>query len=86
MPQVTLTKIHKDVGGRIRFRFGKREYEFSSIEHAKEWVRSRFNTEDMDAIAIALCLERQPALGNLATLEGRTLTVNLSLANWGTVS
>lgn len=85
MPSITLTKITKEAS-RVRFRFGKIEREFPSIQAARDWAQSRFTREDMEAIAIALCLSRQPNLTNVNQLEGRTLTVDLSLANWGTVS
>jgi hypothetical protein len=86
MPQVTLDKINKDASGRVRFLFGKSELEFPTIEAAREWARQQLLKEQLQAIAVALCLTRQPNLHNLNALEGRTVNVDFTLANWGTVS
>lgn len=86
MPSVTLTKIVKEPGGRILLRFGKREYEFSSIEHFRQSVRGMLDREDLEVLAMALILARQPNLGNPAALEGRTITIDFNAASWGTVS
>ncbi len=86
MPSVTLTKIQKDADGKIRIRFGKREYEFANIQAARDFVRSQIDRETLEVIEMALALTRQPTLSNPAALEGRTLTVDFTLANWGTVT
>lgn len=86
MPSVTLTKIDKEADGSIHVRFGKAGYKFNSISHMREYVHSVLSREDLHAIAMALAITRQPALGNPNALEGRVLTVDLSSANWGTIS
>lgn len=85
MPSVTLTKITKDADGRIRVRFGKLEREFGSLTHMRSAVRAALDQSGLIDLALALLLSRQPALGNPAALEGKTLTVDFSQPNWGTV-
>jgi len=86
MPAITVTKIHKDSSGRIRFRFGKSEAEFESIQAARDYVKSALTRETLELLAMAICLNRQPSLGNPPALEGKTVTVDFSLANWGTLA
>jgi hypothetical protein len=86
MPVVTLTKITKHAGGAVEFHFGKRSRWFPSIAAATEYLRETFGKDDMEDVAMALALMRQPTLNNVAILEGRSLTVNLNVANWGTLS
>lgn len=86
MPSVTCTKIHKDPSGRIRVRFGKTEREFQDIASLREFVRDALTPETLQAIFLRLALDRQPSLGNVSLLEGRTIDVDFSRANWGTVS
>lgn len=89
MPSTTITQIRKPPSGKIYFRFGKAEREFESIAAAREWARNNLPDdpqEFLQSLAICMALQRQPALGNPAALEGRTLTIDLTQANWGTVS
>jgi hypothetical protein len=85
MPSATFTKIVKQDDGSIRFRFGKREYEFASLVAVREFVRRRLDQETIESLALALLVSRQPSLANLAAIEGRTVVVDFSLANWGTI-
>ncbi len=86
MPSVTLTKIQKDADGKVRIRFGKREYEFANIQAVRDFARGQLDRDTLEAITMALALTRQPTLSNPTALEGRTLTVDFTLANWGTVT
>lgn len=86
MPSVTLTKIVKEPGGRIRVRFGKRETEYASLAEMKASVRAQLGPDDLEALVLALALTRQPNLTNTAALEGKTLNVDLSATAWGTIN
>lgn len=86
MPSVTLTKIVKEAGGKVRVRFGKVEREYPSLEDMRSSVRAALDQADLIDLALALILSRQPNLGNPSALEGRTVTVDFGQANWGTVS
>lgn len=82
---VTITKVLRQ-NGRVYIRFGKREYEFASQQAVQEFVAQKLNTEVLEALAIAIVVARQPTLANLALVEGKTLTVDPTVNNWGTVS
>lgn len=86
MPSITLTKCGKDSDNRVRFQFGKRGYEFHDLAAANAFVKSQLDRDTLDTIMMALVMSRQPTLANPAALNGRTLTVDFSLANWGSVS
>lgn len=88
MASATITKIQTDADGKVRFQFGKREYEFSSLAAAKAAVRDQLilSRDTLEVIAMGLALTRQPTLSNPAALQGHTVTVDFTLANWGTVS
>jgi hypothetical protein len=86
MPSVTLHKIVKEADGRVRLRFGKREREFSDLQAMRDFAEAQLTPEVLEALVVALALKRQPALGNPSAFEGRTLNVDLTLANWGTLS
>lgn len=75
MPSVTIDAIERQPDGRILVRTGKRAA-----------VRASLNRDDLLDIALALVLARQPNLGNPAAFAGRTVTVDFSQVNWGTVS
>jgi hypothetical protein len=82
---VTLNSVQKDASGRVRFRFGDEEVEFQSLAAAADFARDQLTKRDVYAIAVGLVLTRQPALGNPSAFAGKSLTVDLTLANWGTV-
>lgn len=86
MPSVTVTNIVKEADGRVLIRFGKREREFSSLASLRQWASNVLDRETLDALAIALMLERQPALGNPSAFEGHSIAVNFANANWGTIT
>lgn len=86
MPSLTNTGIVKEAS-RVLFRFGNHEYEFPSIAAAKDFVRDKLNRDDMVALYMAMCFERQPQLANLTNIQNRTITIDLNATpNWGTVS
>lgn len=82
---VTLTQIRQQ-NGRIFLRFGKETYEFNSLADIRDYVQSILGKAELHALFMACAIERQAALNNPAQLEGRTLTVDFSLNNWGTVA
>lgn len=82
---VTLTNIRRRAG-KIYVRFGKREHEFESLVEMQRYVAERLTPETLEALFLALLIERQPDITNPAQIEGRTLTVDMSLASWGRVS
>ena len=82
----TVTKISKDPDGHVRIQFGKREYDFESIEQCRQFAQGTLNAETLDAIAVALMLTRQPNLTNPSVFEGHSVTVDFSLNNWGVLS
>lgn len=86
MPSITLTKIIKEEDGQIRVRFGKVEREYASLADMRASVRAALDQSDLIDLALALILSRQPALGNPSALDGRTITIDFSKANWGSVS
>jgi hypothetical protein len=86
MPSVTLTRIDKRADGSVYLYFGKDVREYSSVEALRLSARSALGRADLIDLAIALALFRQPALGNPAALEGRTVAVDFSQAAWGAVT
>jgi hypothetical protein len=82
---VTLTSIRR-AGGKIYVRFGKREYEFNSLTEVRAYVEEKLGRETLECLFLALLVERQPDINNPALVEGRTLTVDMALTNWGRVS
>lgn len=86
MPSVTVTKIVKEASGRVLVYFGKHCREFTTVEDMRAAVRAALTRADVENLALALMLSRQPSLANPAALEGRTVTVDFSLANFGTVT
>lgn len=82
---VTLTRIQRD-GDRVLVSFGKRTREFASIADLRDFVANTLSRDVLEALFLRLALDRQPNLDNPAQLEGHTLTVDTSLANWGRVS
>lgn len=85
MPSVTVTDLAVEQDGKVRIRFGKRTREFNSIEHMRMCVSEALNLETLEALAMRLILQRQPAIGNPSAVIGRTLEVDFSKANWGTL-
>jgi len=86
MPSVTVTKITPLQDGRVIVRFGKREREFASVADMREFARSQVDAATLEGMAVGLMLTRQPALGNPGVFEGRSVNVDFSLANWGTIT
>lgn len=86
MPSIAAPKVIKEASGKVRIRFGKREYEFNSIEEARASVRSQLGVEDLELLTMALMFARQPNLGNPAAFEGRKVNVDFKATNWGTIS
>jgi hypothetical protein len=87
MPSVTLTKISfTNANSPIRIRFGKRDYEFNNLDHMKEYVAQTVGVEQLEAIAMALLIARQPTISNQAAVEGRSINVNLANNTWGTLT
>ena len=87
MPSITCTKIVKEPGGRVRFRFDNGdEIEFASRQDAIEFVRDRLSRETLQALFVRIVLDRQPLLNNIPAVEGKTLNVDTSANNWGTVT
>jgi hypothetical protein len=87
MPSVTLTKISfTNANSPIRIRFGKRTYEFTDLDHMKEYVAQTIGVEQLEAIAMALLIARQPNITNPAAVEGRSVNVNLANNTWGTLT
>ncbi len=86
MPSVTCTKIAKDPGGRIRFRFDNREYEFVNLAHLQSFVAATLDIEVLHALFMRMAMDRQPTLANVTNLEGHGINVDLSVNNWGTVT
>jgi hypothetical protein len=84
---VTLSSVAKDASGRVRFRFGAEEVEFPSLAAAVAFAQNTLTRKDVLAVAVALVLTQQPALGNPGVFAGKVLTVDLTApANWGTVA
>lgn len=83
---LTLDSVNKDADGRVRFRFQGEEMEFRSTAEAAAFAQGRFTRDDLKAVAIALVLTRQPALGNTGIFAGKVLTVDLTAINWGSVA
>lgn len=86
MPSVTCTKIVKEAGGRILVRFGKVEMEFANLGAMKAYVASILDREQLTALALRLMIDRQPTLNNPSVFEGRSVNVDFSVNNWGTVT
>lgn len=84
MPSATVTKILKS-GNEIRVQFGKRERVYDDIQQMRNFVRDTLDRDTLEAIAMALMLSRQPALGNPSVFEGKSINIDLSVANWGTL-
>lgn len=85
MASVTLSKIDKS-GGRVDFQFADGSgLGFKSAADAADYARRYLTGDTLRAIVVALALTRQPTLGNVAALEGKTVTIDFSQANWGTV-
>lgn len=88
---VTLNSVQQDASGRVRFRFSMPsgeldEREFASISDASQYARDRLTRNEAIAMGIALVLTRQPTLSNPSAFAGKTMTIDLTLANWGTVA
>lgn len=81
---ITLTGIATDADGRIRVRFGKREYEFQNLDIAKAFVADSLSRETLELIALKIAIDRAPA--NPQSLAGHAVTVDTSLASWGKVA
>lgn len=82
---VTIRALEKRPDGTVRVLLGKNEYVFNSIEDARAAARD-FDAEDARQLVLRLIFARQPGLGNPAALVGRTVTIDPTSANWGTVS
>jgi hypothetical protein len=84
---VTLTKIQfTNANSPIRIRFGKRDYEFNDLAHMKGFVASQLSRETLESLMLAMLIERQPDINNPGQVEGKTMTVDMSVNNWGTIS
>lgn len=82
MPSITCTQAQRDnQTGRITLNFGKIGMEFNDIAHAKAFVESMLSRDTMIALFIKIATDRNLTL---AQIEGKTLTINVNLANWGT--
>jgi hypothetical protein len=85
MASVTVTKIVKEAS-RVLVYFGKDCREFSSLSEMQQLVRANLTRSDLMDIALGLMLSRQPALGNPTVFEGKSVNVDFSATNWGTLS
>jgi hypothetical protein len=52
----------------------------------KEYVAQTVGVEQLEAIAMALLIARQPTISNPAAVEGRSINVNLANNTWGTLT
>lgn len=85
MPSVTCTDIERN-GNRVRIHFGKRAYDFASVEEVRSFVDNILTRDTLEALFMALAISRQAGLNNPNLLVGRTVNVNFAVNNWGTVS
>lgn len=77
---VTCTKIRR-TNGKIYIQFGKIEREFESPAHVKAWIGDSLDKEALQAMLIAKWLDVDPTGSNPTLVEGRTITVDLTLAS-----
>lgn len=82
----TVTAISAPAGGPITIAFGKRTRPFNDLNHMKVVAADALTRDDLEFIALRLMLARQPAFGNPAAFVGKSVAVDFSLANWGTIS
>jgi len=78
---ITLTKITRQPGGGVVVNFGKRGREFASLADLRDFVRDKLDRDVLEALFLRVALDRFPNMDNPAQLEGRTLTVDTSIAN-----
>lgn len=80
---VTCTGFDVAANGSIRVRFGKREYEFESKAHMRQYLKD-FDVEAfLDKVAMVRMIRRQPGLASPNVFVGKSITVDFSVANWG---
>lgn len=78
---VTCTKVHRD-NGKTYVRFSdKVELEFTSLADVQNYIRSVTSKDQLRALLLAKLLEVSPDGSNASLIEGRTVTVDLSLAS-----
>ena len=69
-----------NAGNRLRFRFGKRELEFNSVDHCREYVAEQLTISALESILLAKWLDLDPTGATPSMAVNKTITADLSLA------
>lgn len=82
MPSITCTSAQRDnQTGHITLQFGKEGWEFNDVAHAKAFTENMLSRDTMVALFIKIAMDKGLTL---AQIQGKTLTININLTNWGT--
>lgn len=83
MATVVLTSVTTDQDGKVRIRFDNgAELEFNSLAEVQAWALLPDTSVDLtQQLCVAYAINRSPDLSNLASVQGRTFTFDLSNNN-----